>query len=131
MAKAPTLNKPEPNISGSEVVSLAPVEKEAKPVHPADADMNAIERENHQRAKDLANNVPLSGKSAEDEKEQRAFAQARMDKLKTAAPLSNADELEARPSSWSIVNNGGGNITATNRYTGKVYEGPIANFLKK
>lgn len=136
MAKAPTL-APAPaqpevkvNESGSQVVVEVAPAKKAKPVHPADEEINQIERENHERTEKLAKNIPLTGKTEEEEAEQRARAEARLERLKQRAPLDNEDAHNARPSNWSVKDIGGGKIFAKNRITGVEYKGDRAGFMK-
>ena len=137
LAPAPAKDAPklvpaeEKNDSGSVVVNDVAPPKKTKPVHPADAATNAIERENHERAVAAQQNIPLPPKEEAEEDELRKLALARNERLKERSPVDDADRANRRPANWSVTDIGGGNIEAFNRVTGATYEGPRSGFMKK
>jgi len=90
-----------------------------------------LEQMDHQRTLRQALGTVVSG---EDDEELREAAQKNVDRLiarsKSYQPAKK-EEIEAKPSTWSIKAEDGGNITAINRITGTEYKGPAAEFLRK
>jgi len=72
--------------------------------------------------------------TTDDDEELRKSAEENVQRLKDRAASyqpAKPEEIEAKPTTWSITAEDGGNISAVNRITGKTYNGPAADFLKK
>jgi len=90
-----------------------------------------LEQMDHQRTLRQALGHVLT---TDDDNDLREAAEANVQRLKdrfTSLQPAKKEEIEAKPTTWSIQAEDGGNIKAVNRITGTEYNGPAADFLKK